>query len=187
MADGIPITPGSGATIWTDDVAGGHKQMVGLADGTDGGTARIGGDATNGLDVDVTRVQGTVAVNPQGTANQFVDTTATWANSAAVNTIVNIDVTFPSPPQVEGRYTTTIVHPSTVTDLKVIWRGKASAGTIQYPELTQVTHPKSTTAGRDYPTVGWHGTGGAGRIALSNDTVLGAAEGFTCYVKCWRI
>jgi len=38
-------------------------QYVKLVDGTADSTAKIPGDATNGLDVDVTRVQGTVAAN----------------------------------------------------------------------------------------------------------------------------
>lgn len=60
MADNVAITAGSGTTIATDEVNTGggnaHVQLVKLLDGADGGTGRIGGDATNGLDVDVTRL-----------------------------------------------------------------------------------------------------------------------------------
>ena len=64
MADNIAITAGSGTTVRTDDVSGVHYQVVKLADGTDDGTALIAGDATNGLDVDVTRIiPGTAATN----------------------------------------------------------------------------------------------------------------------------
>ncbi len=67
MADNVPITAGSGTTIATDDVTdagGAHYQKVKLADGAANSTAMIGGDATNGLDVDVTRViPGTGATN----------------------------------------------------------------------------------------------------------------------------
>lgn len=66
MADTITIpATGSGTAapvVATDDVAGVHYQRVKLVDGAADSTALIGGDATNGLDVDVTRVQGTVAV-----------------------------------------------------------------------------------------------------------------------------
>ncbi|MBA2704914.1 MAG: hypothetical protein H0U60_13815 [Blastocatellia bacterium] len=59
MADNVPITAGSGTTIGTDEVTIGgilqHVQRIKLVDGADGGTGLIGGDATNGLDVDVTR------------------------------------------------------------------------------------------------------------------------------------
>ncbi len=60
MADNVPITAGSGTTVATDEINTGsgaaHVQLVKLLSGTDGDTARIPGDATNGLDVDVTRL-----------------------------------------------------------------------------------------------------------------------------------
>lgn len=57
MADGVAITAGSGTTILTDDTgAGGHAQVVKLAISTDGSGTLIPAEATNGLDVDVTRV-----------------------------------------------------------------------------------------------------------------------------------
>ena len=69
MADNVllPAT-GSGTanvTAATDDVAGIHYPYVKLADGALGGTGLIGGDASNGLDVDVTRLPALVA----GSAN----------------------------------------------------------------------------------------------------------------------
>lgn len=63
MADNVAITAGSGTSVATDDVAGIHFQRVKLVDGTADSAAAIPGDAANGLDVDVTRVQGTVAVS----------------------------------------------------------------------------------------------------------------------------
>lgn len=71
MADNVDITAGSGTTIATDEVqvSGTHPlsqvQFVKLVDGTLNGTGAIGGDAANGLDVDVTRLPALVA----GTAN----------------------------------------------------------------------------------------------------------------------
>src|SRR3990167_3840819 len=66
MADNTVLNAGSGGdTIATDDVAGVKYQIVKLADGTDQGTGLIAGDATNGLDVDVTRLPALVA----GSAN----------------------------------------------------------------------------------------------------------------------
>lgn len=57
MADGVAITAGSGTTILTDDTgAGGHAQVVKLAISTDGSGTLIPADATNGIDVDVTRI-----------------------------------------------------------------------------------------------------------------------------------
>lgn len=56
MADNVPITAGSGTTIATDEVGTDHYQKVKLVDGTADSSAAIPGDATNGLDVDVTRL-----------------------------------------------------------------------------------------------------------------------------------
>jgi hypothetical protein len=56
MADNVPITAGSGTNVATDDISGVHYQRVKLVDGTLDGTGAIGGDATNGLDVDPTRL-----------------------------------------------------------------------------------------------------------------------------------
>lgn len=69
MADNVEADPGSGgAKFATDECTGPvHYPYVKLADGTADSTAKIAGDATNGLDVDVTRVQGTVTVS--GTVN----------------------------------------------------------------------------------------------------------------------
>lgn len=63
MADGVAITAGSGTTILTDDTgATGHAQVVKLGISTDGSATLIPADATNGIDVDVTRVSGVVDV-----------------------------------------------------------------------------------------------------------------------------
>jgi hypothetical protein len=68
MADNVAL-PALSGTVATDDVAvnGGSSaqvQYVKLVDGTANGTNGIPGDATNGLDVDVTRiVPGTGATN----------------------------------------------------------------------------------------------------------------------------
>lgn len=66
MADNktLPATGTGTANIQvaTDEIAGVDYQKVKLVDGTADSTALIAGDATNGLDVDVTRVQGTVSV-----------------------------------------------------------------------------------------------------------------------------
>lgn len=71
MADNIQYS-GSGATVptntiqRTDDLgAAGHVPYIKILDGTDGGTEAIAGDASNGLDVDVTRLPAL----PAGTNN----------------------------------------------------------------------------------------------------------------------
>jgi hypothetical protein len=66
VADNTTLDPGTGGdTIATDDIGGVKYQRVKLVDGTADSATAIGGDATNGLDVDVTRVQGTVTVDSE--------------------------------------------------------------------------------------------------------------------------
>jgi len=86
MADNLTTQSATLATvpdasiIATDEVASAHYQKIKLDVGGDGVSIPATGDATYGLDVDVTRVQGTVAVSgnvtatPTGTQN--VDVTA---------------------------------------------------------------------------------------------------------------
>jgi hypothetical protein len=80
MADGVtvPLT-GIGdvtAKVATDDTGTpGHVQIIKLAIGTDGSATLVGADAANGLDVDVTRVQGTVTTSP-GVAGGGTEATA---------------------------------------------------------------------------------------------------------------
>lgn len=85
MADNVPITPGAGATIATDDVGGAHFQRVKLVDGTLDSTAAIPGDATNGLDVDVTRVQGSVTVVQATAANLEANANLRVGGAAVAN------------------------------------------------------------------------------------------------------
>lgn len=79
MADNLTTTTTlssvpSGTVFSTDDAgAAGHVPVGKLAISTDGSATLIPADATNGLDVDVTRVQGTVAVNNAGTFATQVD------------------------------------------------------------------------------------------------------------------
>lgn len=57
MADNVYYNqPNTGTVIATDDISSTHYQKIKLVDGTADSTAAIPGDATNGLDVDVTRV-----------------------------------------------------------------------------------------------------------------------------------
>lgn len=56
MANNVSISAGTGTSVATDQVGTDHVQLVKLVDGTEDSAARIPGDATNGLDVDVTRI-----------------------------------------------------------------------------------------------------------------------------------
>lgn len=92
MADNVDVTPGTGATIATDDVSGVQFQKIKIDGGADGATAPITGDTANGLDVDVTRlpslVAGTAAIGKL-VANDGVDIGDVTVNNA---TDINISL-----------------------------------------------------------------------------------------------
>lgn len=84
MADNLTTTTSlssvpSGTVFSTDDAgAAGHVPVGKLAISTDGSATLIPADATNGLDVDVTRVQGTVAVTQSGAWTVAATQSGTW-------------------------------------------------------------------------------------------------------------
>lgn len=66
MVDNVTLNAGTGGdVVATEDISGVEYQKVKLVDGTAASTTAIplSGDLTNGLDVDVTRVSGTVTVD----------------------------------------------------------------------------------------------------------------------------
>lgn len=80
MADGVAITSGSGTTVATDDCgATGHAQLMKLAISTDGSATLVPADAANGIDVDVTRLPGTVAADIASLAGKDFATQTTLA------------------------------------------------------------------------------------------------------------
>lgn len=171
MADGVAITAGSGTTILTDDTgATGHAQVVKLGISTDGSATLIPADATNGIDVDVTRVQGVVDVegnvahdavdsgNPNKlgakaiahgtnpTAVSAADRTDLYANRAGVLFVIG------GHPNVVTLKHTTIT--TAVTDAAII---TVSAGTKIVVTRLSVTLDSASTV---FPTVliGFGGT-----------------------------
>jgi hypothetical protein len=83
MADNTTLNAGTGGdSIRDKDRAGVKTQIVGLDINASGSEVLGTGDATNGLDVDVTRVQGTVTVSGTVTANL----------AAGTNNVGDIDV-----------------------------------------------------------------------------------------------
>jgi hypothetical protein len=100
MADNVNITAGVGTPVRTDDIGGGIQvQYVKLMNGTDAASDVIPGEATNGLDVDVTRlpalVAGTALVGKVGidqvtaNANEVVIKSGTVTTVTAVTAITN--------------------------------------------------------------------------------------------------
>ncbi len=66
MADNVAITAGSGTSISTDEGSGGHVQRVKLCLSADGSETHLTADNTNGLLVDVTRIQADVSIDDGG-------------------------------------------------------------------------------------------------------------------------
>lgn len=94
MADNVAITAGSGTSIATDDVSGVHYQRIKLVDGTLDSSAAIAGDATYGLDVDITRIAageshlgqvGGRSIIVSSSVTRPADTTAYAAGDAVTN------------------------------------------------------------------------------------------------------
>lgn len=94
MADNVGYTPGSGATIAADDIAGVLYQRMKLSLGADGSATDAPGDGTNGLDVDVTRVGGNVTVVQSTAANLKTDANITNSSlTVAQATAGNLNAT----------------------------------------------------------------------------------------------
>jgi hypothetical protein len=63
MSNNVGIATGTGATVGTDQLAdGSHVQLFKLLGGVEDGSERIGGDASFGLDVDITRIAASLTV-----------------------------------------------------------------------------------------------------------------------------
>lgn len=108
MTDGVELNAGTGgATAATDDCgAAGHAQIVKLAISTDGSATPIPAEATNGLDVDVTRVipgtsathlgKGEDVAHASGDVGVLLlavrrDTAAVGSDTDGDNSTVNVD------------------------------------------------------------------------------------------------
>lgn len=130
---------------------------------------------------------GAVRVTSTGSNEQVYDGSASWANSAAVNTTVNIDITLPAVLQGNALYMVTVTNPSTVSAITVVMRNKGTfGGTARYPELTRFGVPANSPDGRSMLVQGWM-LGEGARLSLSNDTILGGSDGFTAYVRIRKV
>lgn len=109
------------------------------------------------------------------------EASATWANSAAAGTQVNIDVSLPYMFQPRAKYLIITQNPSAVTALTVKVKSKETfGGTSYYPELSSIAVPVNTA--KATVVEGWM-IGEGGRLTLSNDTALGTADGFTANIR----
>jgi len=89
MADNVPITPGSGADIATDQVTGTGEQiqLIKLAISTDGSRTLIPANDTYGLDVEVTRVV-PVSTNKGAQYATAQTGTAIWTPASGKSVVV---------------------------------------------------------------------------------------------------
>lgn len=110
------------------------------------------------------------------------DLTSLWLENALINTGVNVDVELPATLQGNAKYLIEIHNPSAVTALTVIAQNKAIGfgGDTRYPELTRW----GVTANSSKCVIieGFLLDSGS-RLVISNDTALGAMQGFTASIR----
>lgn len=171
MADNVGYTPGTGATVSADEVTySGDTSLVQLVrpvltTGSEGSrtVVELGGDATNGLDVDVTRVSGNVTV-VQGTAANLktdaniTNSSITVVQSTAANlktdaNITNASVTVAQPTAgnlnatVVGSGDFTVVQPSAAAlNATVAGTVTANAGTGNFTVVQSTASNLKTDA-----------------------------------------
>jgi len=116
------------------------------------------------------------------------DQAVAFANSAAANTQVNVD--FVKPTVVRNRYKLAFYNPSTITDLtvKIMSVALSFGGGTRYDLIDTIVIPKSqaitgTTIDSYTKFVEGLFVGTDLRLVVSNNTALGAAEGFTGYIR----
>jgi redox-regulated HSP33 family molecular chaperone len=108
----------------------------------------------------------------------MINADITWANSAAAGTVVNVDV----PGAQAAVAAVTVRNPSAVTALTVKVQGKETlGGAARYPEIASLAVPANTTKQFFIDEMWLVGEGG--RLAVTNDTLLGAGDGFTGQVR----
>src|SRR3990167_686164 len=162
----------TGEILATDQIgtsSGPHYQYVKLVDGTAGSSGEIPGDVTNGLDVDVTRVGGTVTVVSASSGLVQISGTPTVTATAATNPWssapgFNVPLVSASSGLVQISGTATIVS--------------ASSGLVQISgtptvTATAATNPWSSAPGFNVPIV----SASSGLIALSSVHTVTATAG----------
>jgi hypothetical protein len=123
-------------------------------------------------------------------ARLLLEAQATWANSSGANTTKDIDI--PGDGDVGGKADVLIEvrNPSAVTALTVTAKDKELAGTAfgggstRYVQVAKFAAgvPVNTPEAISLVVKDWD-LGGGGRVTLSNDTILGGADGFTADVR----
>ncbi len=84
MADGIDVTPGSGKTVYTDETASGHVQVVRLGTGADGDTTFAPIDAVTGVLVRLSGAAAAIPISDNGGAITVDGTVAVTDGSGSL-------------------------------------------------------------------------------------------------------
>jgi len=84
MADNVAITPGSGVSIASDEVAGAQYQRVKLSIGADGSAADAPGDATDGYKVQAKLLAGTAEIGKLAAGSAAIGVVALGAGTAEI-------------------------------------------------------------------------------------------------------
>jgi hypothetical protein len=123
----------------------------------------------------------------------IVESQIAFANSAPQNTAVDVDVPSQTESDGEHEYILTVRNPSAVTALTVHVKTQEKfdatfgGGADHYPELMTFAVPVSTPEGKEFTIEGWNLVGTKGRITITNDTVLGGAQGFAADMRLRKI
>lgn len=124
-----------------------------------------------------------------------VEAQAPFANNAAVNTVVNLPVPAGGilNDDENAEFEVIVRNPSLVTALTVKLRSREvtsaafGGGADRYPEFQTLAVPVNTPEGKEFMAHGWQLAAAGGRISVSNDTVLGAADAFTADVRVRKL
>lgn len=125
MADQVPITPGSGVNVSTDDAgASGQVQRMKLTYSADGDATHIGADA-NGLDADVTRIAGKTPVYTEADTDASIDgVPMLWEDTS--DTLRSVSAAKPLPVNIITGSSSGVQYneadvDSTITGTAVLW------------------------------------------------------------------
>jgi hypothetical protein len=193
MADGVPITAGTGTTVATDDCgASGHAQLLKLAISANGDATLVPADAANGIDVDVTRLPGTVASDLSSLAGKDFATQTTLAavlaklivSPATEATLASVlsAVDGLEALQAHGTYgyasgtaTATVDVPAGARVKRVSVIAGASSATITIAGGDMITVPAGASFDEQIP----------GDATLGGDVVIGGT--ITSYYVAWTV
>jgi hypothetical protein len=172
MSDNVPVTPGIGATIATDQVGSAHHQIVKLADGTADSATRIAADV--GVKANALRV---------APANDIPDGTYI-GKAGAVGDVASDSVDAGNPVKIGGK---AVNMDGTAPGTAVAENDRADCRTDVYGRLlVETEHPNFWTATADYSSAQTNtelkATPGAGLslyvtdIIISNGAVAGSVK-----------